>query len=864
MCLSVCFSFQLYYFSVRKMNILITMDSKFSNKIKEVITYSREEAIRLGSTSIGTEHLFLGILRDGESLAVDILNSLGVDLSDLKKALEQRLAAEKPAQVVSDKDDITLYKSAERVLKLVYLEARALKNETVNTAHLLLAILKDENSIVTQVLSEKNVDYMSIRSNLKQDEIEAKADFSDEDDERSQFGGASKGNPAGQSKPASDTPVLDNFGIDLTKAADEGRLDPIVGREKEIERIAQILSRRKKNNPILIGEPGVGKSAIAEGLAMRIIKRKVSRVLFNKRVVTLDLASIVAGTKYRGQFEERMKAILNELAKTNDVILFIDEIHTIVGAGGATGSLDAANMLKPALARGEVQCIGATTLDEYREHIEKDGALERRFQKVMVEPTSPDETVEILNNIKERYEEHHNVTYTPEAIDACVKLTMRYVTDRHLPDKAIDALDESGSRVHISNIKVPERIIVLEKQIEEAKREKFKSVKNQDFESAASFRDREKQLIEQLEQEQQRWEKELIKHREIVDEEKVAEVVAMMTGVPVQRIAQAEGARLLKMADELKGSVIGQDEAILKIVKSIQRNRAGLKDPLKPIGTFIFLGPTGVGKTQLAKVLAKYLFDTTDNLIRIDMSEYMEKFSVSRLVGAPPGYIGYEEGGQLTEKVRRKPYSVVLLDEIEKAHPDVFHILLQVLDEGMLTDSLGRKIDFKNTIVIMTSNIGTRELKDFGQGVGFTTSAKQASSNDYAKSVIQKALRKTFAPEFLNRIDDVIMFNTLTREDIHKIIDIELKGLYERIIGLGYGIKLSSAAKDFIAEKGFDAQYGARPLKRAIQKYLEDPMAEVIIKSSISMGDVISVGYSKKKDDITIKIIKTQEVQSIE
>ncbi|MBN1988659.1 MAG: ATP-dependent Clp protease ATP-binding subunit [Bacteroidales bacterium] len=840
------------------------MDSKFSNKIKEVITYSREEAIRLGSTSIGTEHLFLGILRDGESLAVDILNSLGVDLSELKKSLEQRLTAEKPAQVVSEKDDITLYKSAERVLKLVYLEARALKNETVNTAHLLLAILKDENSIVTQVLSENNVDYMSIRANLKQDEIEAKADFSDEDDERSQFGNTPKGNPANQGKPASDTPVLDNFGIDLTKAAEDNKLDPIVGREKEIERIAQILSRRKKNNPILIGEPGVGKSAIAEGLAMRIVKRKVSRVLFNKRVVTLDLASIVAGTKYRGQFEERMKAILNELAKTNDVILFIDEIHTIVGAGGATGSLDAANMLKPALARGEVQCIGATTLDEYREHIEKDGALERRFQKVMVEPTSPDETVEILNNIKERYEEHHNVTYTPEAIEACVKLTLRYVTDRHLPDKAIDALDESGSRVHISNIRVPERIIVLEKQIEEAKREKFKSVKNQDFESAASFRDREKQLIDQLEQEQQRWEKELIKHRETVDEEKVAEVVAMMTGVPVQRIAQAEGARLLKMADELKGSVIGQDDAILKIVKSIQRNRAGLKDPMKPIGTFIFLGPTGVGKTQLAKVLAKYLFDTTDNLIRIDMSEYMEKFSVSRLVGAPPGYIGYEEGGQLTEKVRRKPYSVVLLDEIEKAHPDVFHILLQVLDEGMLTDSLGRKIDFKNTIVIMTSNIGTRELKDFGQGVGFTTSTKQASSNEYAKSVIQKALRKSFAPEFLNRIDDIIMFNSLTREDIHKIIDIELKGLYERIIGLGYGIKLSNAAKDFIAEKGFDAQYGARPLKRAIQKYLEDPMAEVIIKSSISMGDIISVGYSKKKDDITIKIIKTQEVQSIE
>ncbi len=839
------------------------MNQKFSQKIKDVLAYSREEAIRLGNTAINPDHLFLGILRDGEGEAINLLLSQGLDLSDIKKKMDKHLLQLTDKQdSINESSDIVIYKSAERALKVVFLEARSLKSDTVNTAHLLLAILKDDTNFITQLLYERNVSYESVRKNLTILNSDDKGDFGggeDEESESGMFGNMGKQNQPASGKPSSDTPVLDNFGIDLTKAAEEGRLDPIIGREREIERIAQILSRRKKNNPILIGEPGVGKSAIAEGLALRIVKRKVSRVLFNKRVVTLDLASIVAGTKYRGQFEERMKAILNELSRTNNIILFIDEIHTIVGAGGATGSLDAANMLKPALARGELQCIGATTLDEYREHIEKDGALERRFQKVMVEPTSPEETVEILNNIKERYEDHHNVVYTPDAIDACVKLTMRYISDRHLPDKAIDALDESGSRVHISNIKVPENIINLEKSIEEAKKEKLKAVKNQQFELAANLRDKEKRLIEQLEDEQSRWEKELAKHRETVDAEKVAEVVAMMTGVPVQRIAQAEGTRLLKMADELKGSVIGQDEAISKIVRAIQRNRAGLKDPNKPIGTFVFLGPTGVGKTQLAKVLAKYLFDTTDNLIRIDMSEYMEKFSVSRLVGAPPGYIGYEEGGQLTEKVRRKPYSVVLLDEVEKAHPDVFHILLQVLDEGQLTDSLGRRVDFKNTIIIMTSNIGSRELKDFGQGVGFATKAKEESANDYSKSIIQKALKKAFAPEFLNRIDDIVMFNALTRSDIHKIIDIELKGLYDRIYTLGYSIKISPAAKDFITEKGYDIQYGARPLKRAIQKYLEDPMAESIIKSDIKAGNVISIGFNKKKDEITIKVLKGEE-----
>ena len=845
------------------------MDARFSQRIKDVLSYSKEEAIRLGNAHISTEHLFLGILRDGEGLAIDILILMGAELYDLRRSIEELIRPESAIKV-SDTDNIPLLKSAEKVLKLVYLEAKSLQDDTIDTGHLLLAIMKDENSIATQVLKEHNIDYDSVRLELESTKkgtprSEFPGDEDDEEDGKGPYEG-SKGAGGGQqtSKSSSETPVLDNFGIDLTKAAEEDRLDPVVGREREIERLAQILSRRKKNNPILIGEPGVGKSAIAEGLANRIIQRKVSRVLFGKRVVTLDLASIVAGTKYRGQFEERMKAILNELSKTNSIILFIDEIHTIVGAGGATGSLDAANMLKPALARGDIQCIGATTLDEYRQHIEKDGALERRFQKVMIEPTDAEETVEILNNIKERYEDHHNVTYTDDAIKACVFLTQRYISDRHLPDKAIDALDESGSRVHISNIVVPERILKLEEDIEETKREKIKAVKNQNFERAASFRDREKEYLDLLDQEKSKWEKELSKNREMVDEEKVAEVVAMMTGVPVQRIAQAEGARLLKMGDEMKNSVIGQDEAIAKVVKSIQRNRAGLKDPNKPIGTFIFLGPTGVGKTQLAKVLAQYLFDSADNLIRVDMSEYMEKFSISRLVGAPPGYIGYEEGGQLTEKVRRKPYAVVLLDEIEKAHPDVYHILLQVMDEGQLTDSLGRRVDFRNTIVIMTSNIGTRQLKDFGQGVGFNTMTKQQSSNDYAKSVIQKALKNAFAPEFLNRIDDVVLFNALTRDDLHMIIDIELKGLYARVNGLGYQIKLNPTAKDFIVEKGYDIQYGARPLKRAIQKYLEDPMAEVLISADIAEGDTINVGFDSKKEEITVMIQKLKKEKKTE
>ncbi|MCU0461235.1 MAG: ATP-dependent Clp protease ATP-binding subunit [Bacteroidales bacterium] len=834
------------------------MDSQFSQRVKDILGYSKEEAIRLGNSHISPEHLFLGILRDGEGGAIDILLNQGIDLMVLKGSLEKSIKVESPVPV-ADHEVLPLLRSTEKILKLVYLEAKSLKSHVIEAEHLLLAILKDENALVTRFLSEMDVDYQAVRRMVETGSPSARADYPrDEDDEGQGFGTSGKGQggaPASQ-KSSSDTPVLDNFGIDLTKAAEEGKLDPVVGREREIERLAQILSRRKKNNPVLIGEPGVGKSAIAEGLALRITKKNVSRVLFNKRVVALDLASIVAGTKYRGQFEERMKAILNELSKNDNIILFIDEIHTIVGAGGATGSLDAANMLKPALARGEIQCIGATTLDEYRQHIEKDGALERRFQKVLVDPTSIDETIEILKNIKDRYEDHHNVTYTDDAIEACVKLTNRYISDRHLPDKAIDALDESGSRVHISNIIVPEKILELEKQLEDAKKDKMTAVKNQNFEKAASFRDREKDLLDMIDLEKKKWEKELAVNRETVDAEKVAEVVAMMTGVPVQRIAQTEGTRLLKMAEELKGSVIGQDEAIQKVVKSIQRNRAGLKDPNKPIGTFIFLGPTGVGKTQLAKVLAKFLFDTTDNLVRIDMSEYMEKFSVSRLVGAPPGYVGYEEGGQLTEKVRRKPYSVVLLDEIEKAHPDVFHILLQVLDEGQLTDSLGRRIDFRNTIVILTSNIGTRQITEFGHGIGFDTSTKKATRDEQAKSILQKALQKTFAPEFLNRIDDVIMFNSLGKEEINQIIDLELKGLYDRVRSLGYQLKIAPAARDYIAERGFDANYGARPLKRAIQKYLEDPMAEILIKAGPSDGDVINVGFDSSKSEIKINIRK--------
>jgi len=828
------------------------MDSKFSQQIHDILTYSQEEAIRLGNDTISVDHLFLGILRDGEGEAVELMEKLNIDLISMKKEIERKLM--KPDITnISNTNKIPLEKKAERVLKMVVLEAKDLKDNEILSKHLLLAISKDISSIATQMLESSGINYDLMKLQLTGNSPQAQGDVPFEG---AGMSGEEKTSSTKVSKSNSDTPVLDNFGIDLTKSAENNALDPIVGRETEIERISQILSRRKKNNPILIGEPGVGKSAIVEGLALRITNKKVSRILFNKRVISLDLASIVAGTKYRGQFEERMKAILNELQKNDDIILFIDEIHTIVGAGGATGSLDAANMLKPALARGEIQCIGATTLDEYRQHIEKDGALERRFQKVMVEPTSFDETIEILNNIKDRYEDHHTVTYTDEAIKACVSLTDRYISDRLLPDKAIDALDESGSRVHITNIEVPKTIIKLEKELEEIKAKKIEAVKNQKFEEAAQMRDQEKQTNVEIEHAKQKWEEELTLNREIVDEEEVAEVVAMMTGVPVKRIAQKESTRLLKMADDIKAKIIGQDKAVEQIVKAIHRNRAGLKDPNKPIGTFVFLGPTGVGKTQLAKELSEYLFDSADSLVRIDMSEYMEKFAVSRLVGAPPGYIGYEEGGQLSEKVRRKPYSVVLLDEMEKAHPDVFHILLQVLDEGRLTDSLGRKIDFRNTVIIMTSNIGSRDLINYGQGVGFDSSSKKATMNTTKKSIINKALRKTFAPEFLNRVDDIIMFEHLDKDAIYKIIDIELKGLYSRIEELGYKIKLSTAAKDFITDKGYDPKYGARPLKRAIQKYLENKMAETIIKAEISEGDTINIGYSKKSDEITVKISK--------
>ena len=843
------------------------MEAKFSQRVKDVLAFSREEAMRLGNDYIGIEHLMLGIIRDGEGIAIQILSYLEVNLSELKKSIEQAIG-KNSSKSLKDFTNIPLVKQAEKALKITYLEAKLHKSEIIGTEHLLLAILKDEENIVTKILSSSGINYSVIKEqmgniqNVKDDDVkfnpksEMPGSFSDEpEDEEKSYGSTSKKISDSKSK----TPVLDNFGRDLTKAAEENKLDPIVGRSKELERIAQILSRRKKNNPILIGEPGVGKSAIAEGLALRIIQRKVSRALFNKRLITLDLASLVAGTKYRGQFEERMKAVLNELEKNPDIILFIDEIHTIVGAGNASGSLDASNMFKPALARGEIQCIGATTLDEYRQYIEKDGALERRFQKVLVDATSPEETIEILNNIKIKYEDHHLVNYSDEAIKACVYLTNRYMTDRYLPDKAIDALDEAGSRVHITNINVPAEIIDLENQIEDIKTQKNKAIKSQKFEEAAKFRDFERQLLEKLELAKKNWENEAQIHRETVSEENVAEVVAMMTGVPVQRIAQNEGERLIKMETELEGTVIGQNEAIKKVVKAIRRNRAGLKDPNKPIGTFIFLGPTGVGKTYLAKVLSKYLFDTDNALIRIDMSEYMEKFAVSRLIGAPPGYVGYEEGGQLTEKVRRKPYSIVLLDEIEKAHPDVFHLLLQVLDDGVLTDSLGRKVDFKNTIVIMTSNIGSRQLKDFGQGVGFNTSARTSGKASYAQGVIENALKKSFAPEFLNRIDDVIIFEQLEKEDIHKIIDIELTHVYNRIEKLGYKLELTIAAKDFIAEKGWDSQFGARPLKRAIQKYLEDEMAEVIIKASIVEGDTISVGFDKKTEKIKIKILTTEK-----
>ncbi len=839
------------------------MDDNFSPRVKDVIAYSKEEALRLGHDFIGTEHLMLGLLRDGNGKAIDILSALDVDLNHLRRKVEILSPANPNISAASnEKKNLHLTRQAERALKTTFLEAKLFQSTSINTAHLLLCILRNENDPTTKLLNKLKVDYDNVKEEFKSmitsedDYLETpKAEsFSDDDINEEE---EAKQNPFSQgtkSNKKSKTPVLDNFGRDLTVLAEEGKLDPVVGREKEIQRVSQILSRRKKNNPLLIGEPGVGKSAIAEGLALRIVKRKVSRILFNKRVVTLDLASLVAGTKYRGQFEERMKAVMNELEKNDDIILFIDEIHTIVGAGGATGSLDASNMFKPALARGEIQCIGATTLDEYRQYIEKDGALERRFQKVLIEPTTVEETIQILNNIKGKYEEHHNVDYTDEAIEACVKLTNRYMTERFLPDKAIDALDEAGSRVHITNIDVPKQIIELEKKLEDVKNTKNSVVKKQKYEEAAKLRDDEKRLEKELASAQEKWEEESKQHREVVTEDNVADVVSMMTGIPVNKIAQTESNKLSQLPDLIKGKVIGQDEAVSKVVKAIQRNRAGLKDPNKPIGSFIFLGQTGVGKTQLAKVLARELFDSEDALVRIDMSEYMEKFAISRLIGAPPGYVGYEEGGQLTEKIRRKPYAVVLLDEIEKAHPDVFNMLLQVLDDGYLTDSLGRKIDFRNTIIIMTSNIGARKLKDFGQGVGFGTSAKEAQAADHAKSIIENALKKAFAPEFLNRIDDVVVFNVLEKEDINKIIDIELVKLIDRIKNLGYQLKLSKKAKDYIADKGFDQQYGARPLKRAIQKYIEDALAEEIIKSKIQEGDKILMDLDTKANELKIEI----------
>ncbi|MBJ10112.1 MAG: Clp protease ClpC [Flavobacteriales bacterium] len=845
------------------------MDAKFSPRLNDVLSYSREEALRLGHAAIGTEHLLLGILREGEGSAAIILKALSVNLSALRKVVESAIQNNEKSDFANS-DHIELKKQAARAVKLTYLELKVFKSTEVRTAHLLLSMLKDEDSVVTRALLQFNVDYDAVKNEFsmmlsditpQEDLTPPKAEYGDashEDDDDELFANKPE-KPTPTTNTKSNTPVLDNFGRDLTKMAVDGRLDPIVGRKKEIERVSQILSRRKKNNPILIGEPGVGKSAIAEGLALRIVQRKVSRVLFNKRIISLDLAALVAGTKYRGQFEERMKAILNELETNAHIILFIDEIHTIVGAGGASGSLDASNMFKPALARGELQCIGATTLDEYRTNIEKDGALERRFQKVIVDPTNIEETIEILQNIKERYEDHHNVTYTDEALEACVALTNRYMSDRHLPDKAIDALDEAGSRVHINNINVPDNILELEKDLEDIKSEKGQVVKKQRFEEAARLRDKERQIEVKLQKAKNEWEKELKSNKETVTEENVAEVIAMMTGVPVQRIAEQETKKLIQMESELHSKIIGQDEAVTKIVKAIRRNRVGLKDPNKPIGSFIFLGPTGVGKTQLAKELAKEMFDTADSLIRIDMSEYMEKFAVTRLVGSPPGYVGYEEGGQLTEKVRRKPYSIILLDEVEKAHPDVFNLLLQALDDGHMTDSLGRKINFKNTIIIMTSNIGSRQLKEFGQGVGFGTSAKKAGANSHAKGVIEKSLKKAFAPEFLNRIDDVILFNSLEKEDIHKIIDIELKALFGRVDEMGYNLKLDEEAKDFIADKGFDSNFGARPLKRAIQKHLEDALAEEIINAHLEEGDTIKVSLDKDKLELKMKILKPKK-----
>ena len=837
------------------------MEAKFSNRVKEVISLSREEALRLGHEYIGTEHLLLGMIREGDGVAMSLLKKLGVSLDELRQSVEQATKGT-ATHNVKNLANIPLTKQSEKVLKITYLEAKIFKNQLIGTEHLLLSILRDEDNLATQILDKFDVSYDVVKELLEYqaDNPLATSEPEDDDDESSKmFSGGSNPGGSKESKSSTEksrTPVLDNFGRDLTKFGEDGKLDPIVGREKEIERVAQILSRRKKNNPILIGEPGVGKTAIAEGLALRIVQKKVSRILFGKRVVTLDLASLVAGTKYRGQFEERMKAVMNELEKSPDVILFIDELHTIVGAGGASGSLDASNMFKPALARGEIQCIGATTLDEYRQYIEKDGALARRFQMVMVDATTPDETITILQNIKDKYEEHHHVIYTDGAIEDCVKLSDRYISDRFLPDKAIDVLDEAGAMVHINNIHVPKEILELEESIEDVKKEKNRVVKSQKYEEAAQLRDKEKKLIEQLEIAKAKWDNETRSKRYEVSEESVADVVAMMTGIPTKRIAQKESHKLLEMSQELSSKVIGQKEAISKLTKAIQRTRVGLKDPRKPIGTFIFLVPTGVGKTELAKVLANYLFDKEDSLLRIDMSEYMEKFSVSRLVGAPPGYVGYEEGGQLTEKVRRKPYSVILLDEIEKAHPDVFNLLLQVMDDGILTDGLGRRVDFRNTILIMTSNIGVRDLKDFGSGIGFISKSQSQDTDEVMRSTIHNALKKAFNPEFLNRLDDVIVFNSLSREHLHKIIDISLEKLLKRIKAIGYGVELTDKAKDFLTEKGYDPQYGARPLNRAIQKYLEDPIAEEILKSEIKEGEVIMVDLDVKKKELKFKLKK--------
>ena len=843
------------------------MDDNFSPKVKDVIAYSKEEALRLGHDFIGTEHLMLGILRKANGEAYEILNTFELNFDALRKKIEDLNSQNSTPPSVNDKKSLHLTRQAEKALKTTFLEAKLFKSNAISTAHLLLCILRNENDPTTKVLHKFDVFYEDIKevfqemyTNLNDEENKTESPTANTPHE--EFNEPKK-NPFEGSKSKvvkkSKTPVLDNFGRDLTLMAENGKLDPVVGRKKEIERISQILSRRKKNNPILIGEPGVGKSAIAEGLALRIIQKKVSRILFNKRIVSLDLASLVAGTKYRGQFEERMKALMNELEKNDDIILFIDEIHTIVGAGGATGSLDASNMFKPALARGDIQCIGATTLDEYRQNIEKDGALERRFQKVIIEPTSVEETIQILENIKNKYEDHHNVVFTDDAIKACVILTNRYMTDRFLPDKAIDALDEAGSRIHITNIVVPQQVLDLEKKLEQIREQKNDVVKSQKYEEAAKLRDDEKHTEKELEIAQTAWEEHSKLHKETVTEDNVAEVVSMMTGIPVNRIAEAESKKLKDLPNLIKGKVIGQDEAVAKVVKAIQRNRIGLKDPNKPIGSFIFLGQTGVGKTQLAKVLATELFDSQDALVRIDMSEYMEKFAISRLIGAPPGYVGYEEGGQLTEKIRRKPYAVVLLDEIEKAHPDVFNMLLQILDDGYVTDSLGRKIDFRHTIIIMTSNIGSRQLKDFGQGVGFGTASKKSQADANAKSVIENALKKSFAPEFLNRIDDVIVFNALERKDIHAIIDIELEKLLSRISKLGYHLTLSDAAKDYIVDKGFDKKYGARPLNRAIQKYIEDALAEEIVNANLNENDTIFMDLDEEKNELTIKIDKNKE-----